>query len=185
MKDSPDGTVAASVTSRLRRQERSPVVLTLVAALVLALVALAVVGWQWRGDAQRYDAEREAREVAEERMVQILTWKATSLDDDAAWADAGATSSFQDDYATTIDDLRDTYGALGASSSGTVLASSSRAVSADEVEVTLYARQSVAQGSSATTTCVLSSIVLTMVRPDDAWLVDDLEAPGDPVAIPC
>lgn len=185
MNDSRDGSVAASVTSRLRRQERSPLVLALTAALVLALVALAVVGWQWRGDAQRYDAERDAREVAEERTVQILTWKATSLDDDAAWADEGATGSFQDDYATILDGLRETYGALGASSSGAVLASSPRAVSADEVEVTLYARQSVAQGTSATTTCVLSSIVLTMVRPDDAWLVDDLEAPGAPVQVPC
>ncbi len=159
--------------------------IALVVALVLALVALAIVGWQWRGDAQRYTAERDAREVAEERTVQILTWKATTLDDDAAWADDGATASFQADYAKQLDELRDTYGALGASSSGAVLASSPRAVSADEVEVTLYARQSVAQGSSATTTCVLSSIVLTMVRADDTWLVDDLGAPGPPVQVPC
>ena len=185
MRDGEERSVAASVTSRLRRQERSPLVLGLAAGLVLALVTLAVVGWQWRGDAQRYGAERDAREVAEERTAQILTWKAATLDDDAAWADDGATAAFQDDYATIIDGLRETYGALGASSSGAVLASSPRAVSADEVEVTLYARQSVAQGTSATTTCLLSSIVLTMVRPDDAWLVDDLEAPGDPVAIPC
>lgn len=185
MRDADDRSVAASVADRLRRQERSPLVLALAAALVLALVALAVLGWQWRDDAQRYDAERDARDVAEERTVQILTWKAATLDDDAAWADDGATSSFQDDYATIIEGLRETYGALAASSSGTVLASSPRAVSADEVEVTLYAQQSVAQGSSATTTCVLSSIVLTMLRADGAWLVDDLEAPGDPVAIPC
>ncbi|MEG9226369.1 hypothetical protein [Aeromicrobium sp. Sec7.5] len=177
--------VAASVASRLRRQERSPLVLALAGGLVLALVALAVVGWQWRGDAQRYGAEQDAREVAEELTAQILTWKATTLDDDAAWADDGATESFQDDYAAIIDGLRETYGALVASSSGSVLASSPRAVSADEVEVTLYAQQSVAQGSSASTTCVLSSIVLTMLRADDAWLVDDLEAPGEPVAVPC
>lgn len=185
MRGEAERSVAASVTTRLRRQERSPLVLALAACLVLALVALAVVAWQWRGDGQRYDAEGQAREVAEERTVQILTWKAATLDEDAAWAEDGATASFQDDYAAIIDGLRETYGALAASSSGTVLASSPRAASADEVVVSLYAQQRVAQSSSATTTCVLSSIELSMLRVDGAWLVDDLAAPGDPVAIPC
>lgn len=159
--------------------------LALAAGLVLALVALAVVGWQWRSALQRYDAEADARDVAEQRTTELLTWTAATLDADAAWADDGATATFQDDYATILDGLRATYGALGASSTGTVLASSPRAKSADEVAVTLFARQSVAQATSGTPTCVLSSIVLSMVRQGDAWLVDALEAPGDPVQVPC
>ncbi len=181
----PVGRASSDVLQRLRRQDRSPVVMVLASALALALVALAVVGWQWRSDAQRYDAEAQARQVAEQRTTQILTWKASTLDDDAAWAEEGATADFRAEYATILDGLRDTYGALGASSTGTVLASSPDASSADEVEVRVFAQQSVAQATSGTPTCVLSSVVLTMVRDDGAWLVDQLEAPGDPVAIPC
>ncbi|WP_229051358.1 hypothetical protein [Aeromicrobium sp. Leaf350] len=177
--------VASDVARRLRQRDRSPWVLALGLALAVSLVALAVVSWQWRSDVRTHEAESEARSVAEDRTGQLLTWKAATLDEDAAWADEGATADFRADYDVIIDGLRETYGALGASSTGTVLASSPRATSADEVEVTLFARQSVAQATSGDPTCVLSSIVLTMVRQDDAWLVDALEAPGEPVQVPC
>ncbi|GAA1727059.1 hypothetical protein [Aeromicrobium alkaliterrae] len=177
--------VASDVARRLRQRDRSPWVVGLAVALVVALVALAVVTWQWRADVRTHQAETDARTTAEERTTQLLTWTASTLDADAAWADDGATADFRTDYDVILDGLRDTYGALGASSTGTVLASSPRATSADQVEVTLFARQSVARASAEAPTCVLSSIVLTMVRDDGAWLVDHLEAPGDPVQVPC
>lgn len=172
------------IARRLRRREQSPLLLALSALLVVTLIALVVVAWQWRAASQRYQAEVDARDVAEQRTEQILTWKAATLDDDAAWAADGATDAFRADYRTTLDDLRDTYGALGASSTGSVLASSPRADSADEVEVTVFAQQRVAQGSGEQS-CVLSSIVWTMVRGDGGWLVDGLAAPGAPISVPC
>jgi hypothetical protein len=175
---------AGDIARRLRRREQSPLVIALAALLVVALIALVVVAWQWRSAAQRYTAEADARDVAEQRTEQILTWKAATLDSDAGWAEDGATESFRADYATTLDGVRETYGALGASSVGSVLTSSPRADSDDEVEVTVFAQQRVAQ-SSGEETCVLSSVVWTMVRSDGTWLVDGLSAPGAPIPVTC
>ena len=84
-----------------------------------------------------------------------------------------------------LDGVRDTYGALTASSTGTVLASSPEAASSDEVTVTVFAEQHVLRGATGDEACVLSSIVWTMVRSGSDWLVDALEAPGAPVTVPC
>ncbi|MFT4299561.1 MAG: hypothetical protein QM597_08005 [Aeromicrobium sp.] len=177
---------ASDIARRLKAQERSPLVTALAVALAVALIALLVVSWKWHAASARYHAEKDARKVAEERTVQMLTWTSATLDDDAAWAKDGATEKFQSDYDEYINNTRETYAALSASSSGTVLASSPQASSSDKVAVTLYALQTVGQGGSIQPTCVLSSIVLTMVHEDGDWLVDaPLEAPGAPVTVPC
>ncbi len=173
------------IADRLKQQERSPVLIALAALLVLTLIALAIVVWQWRGDVRRLGAEGQARDVAEQRTEQMLTWTAATLDEDAAWADDGATSSFRSDYEAILDGVRETYGALTASSTGTVLASSPEATSGDEVDVTVFAKQHVLKGATGEESCVLSSIVWHMVRTDGTWLVDGLDAPGAPVDVTC
>ena len=50
--------------------------------------------------------------------------------------------------------------------------------------MTVFAQQRVAQ-SSGEESCVLASIVWTMVRSDGQWLVDGLSAPGAPIAVTC
>ena len=165
------------MTSPERRVLRGPARVTvgLSAALVVLLVVATVLAVMWsgaRGDAGLRRAEQDARDAAETYAVDLTTYDYSSLDQDHAWVDDGATASFAKEYDRANKPLRDVITTLKARATGTVKAAAATARSRDEVDVLLFVDQSIVNGTDSKKRTERNRVVMTMVERDGRWLVD-------------
>lgn len=143
-------------------------------ALAVALIALVLLWWRWHDDVALADASREATVVAEQRAVQITTYSAETLDTDFGWVDDGATPEFADRYTRETESLREIFAEVGAQAEGRVTASAATADSTDRVEVLLFVDQQIRTADGATPDTEENRVIVTMVKVDGRWLVDDV-----------
>jgi Mce-associated membrane protein len=160
-----------------RRVLRGPTRLTigLCAALLVLLAAAVVLAVMWsgaRGDAGLRQAEQEAQDAAETYAVDLTTYDYSSLDQDYAWVDDGATASFAKEYAEANKPLRKVIATLKARATGSVTASAATARSDHEATVLLFVDQTIVNGTDSKKRAEHNRVVMTMVERDGRWLVD-------------
>ncbi len=164
-----------SAVDRLGAHDRRPRLLVVVAGVLAVALALALWWALEVGGGDRLEqAEREATAVARERAEQLTTYTGPTFDADAAWARTGATPRFAREYAQANEPVAEVARRLDARAVGDVVDAAGRATSADEVEVLLFVDQSIVQGADGERRTERSRVVMTMVRSDGAWLVDDV-----------
>ncbi|KQV73712.1 hypothetical protein ASC61_01045 [Aeromicrobium sp. Root344] len=165
------------MTGAERRVVRGPARATvwLWAAVVVLLAATVVLAVMWsgaRGDAGLRRAELDARDAAETYAVDLTTYDYSSLDQDHAWVDDGATASFAKEYAQANKPLRDVITTLKARATGTVAESAATARSRHEVDVLLFVNQSIVNGTDSKKRTERNRVVMTLVERGGRWLVD-------------
>lgn len=163
-----------SAVERLRASDRSPLVLVLAGLLVVALVGLALLGWRTTSESRVAEAEREALSVARERAVQLTSYRHDTFEDDVSWAEEGATETFREEYAQANEPLRTVVERLEATAQGAVEDAAATAEDASTVRVLLFVDQTITQAVDGEQRTERNRVVMTMVRQDEAWLVDDV-----------
>lgn len=164
-----------SAVDRLAGRDRRRVLpAVLVGVLVVALVAASWFALAARRGDRLEDAERRATAVARERAAQLTTYTGATFESDAAWARTGATTRFAREYAEANEPVAEVARRLDARAVGRVVDAAGRASSPEEVEVLLFVDQSIVQGADGERRTERSRVLMTMVRRDGAWLVDDV-----------
>ncbi|KQY59697.1 hypothetical protein ASD11_09140 [Aeromicrobium sp. Root495] len=159
---------------RLQRDPRRRLVQVLAVLLGIALLLVAVLTWRLVGTGGQEAAEREASKVARQRAVQITTYTPSTYERDVAWAEAGATPAFAEEYARANAPLKKVVTKVKASAQGDVVAASASARDDDHVTVLLFVDQTVTQGATGKQMKQDSRVEMDMVRRDGRWLVDDV-----------
>ncbi|ELS52800.1 hypothetical protein [Streptomyces viridochromogenes] len=153
--------------------------------LVAALVALAVLGRQYR-DARRTETARtEAVTAAREAAPVVLSYDYRHLDKDFTKARAHLTGDFRDEYAKTTKTVvaptaKKYHGVVKATiaappSAGTPAASVVSA-SPDRVVVLLFVNQVTESTQVSGSRVDLNRVRMTMTRTDDGWKVSAVDA---------
>lgn len=168
--------MSKSLVSRIR-DDRTVVVLlsALAAALIVSLVLLAAV-WHGAADRRSLDgAEADALAAAKGYAVDVTTYNYARLDKDFSWVDNGATPSFAKQYRDANKPLRSIITKLKATAKGSVSEASATAQSTSKVKVLVFIDQAITNSSSKSTKTDHSRVVMSMVKRDGRWLVDDVQ----------
>ncbi len=153
--------------------------------LVAGLVAVAVLGRQYR-DARRTETARtEAVAAARTAAPAVLSYDHRNLDRDFTRARSHLTGDFRDEYARTTktvvaptaEKYRGTVKAtVAAPASGGTPAASVVSASPDEVVVLLFVNQVTESTQVSGTRVDLNRVRMTMTRTDEGWKVSALDA---------
>ena len=149
----------------------------LLLSVALAVIAALVTGSLWLGgrhDASLRQAEGDARRAAVSYAVDLTTYDYTSLDRDFDWVTRGATASFAGEYGKANQPLRAVITKLKARATGSVSEAAATASSASKVRVLIFVNQTIVNGTNAKRRTERNRVVMTMVRRDGRWLVDDV-----------
>lgn len=149
------------------------VVLALTAMLVVALVALGVAV-NHGDDGSVAEAESAALKAARSSAVSMTTYDYRRLDADYSWVDDGATAGFAAQYRDANKPLRGIIEKLKATARGRVIDSAATAQDPDTVRVVMFIDQRITNKSNEQARSDKSRVVITMVRRDGRWLVDDV-----------
>lgn len=170
-------------TPRARRDGAPWIVVAL--ALVFALLCLAVAGAvlaTQRGtdvDASAVQVRASAVEAARERTVALTSYDHRRLDEDVAGVLATATGAFEQEYASTVESLRETFVSGQVVATATVVAAGLEGeVVEDETgerAVVVVAVDQVITTAGAEPRTEPNRLRMTLVRPDGTWLVEGVE----------
>ncbi|WP_086560618.1 hypothetical protein [Streptomyces africanus] len=159
--------------------------LVLAALLVVGLVALAALGWQYRDDRLTESARTEALAAAREAAPVVLSYDYRHLDKDFARARAHLTGDFRDEYGkttkTVVAPTAEKYhgvvkATVAAPGSGGTPAASVVSASPDKVVVLLFVNQ-VTQSTQVSGSRVDQNRVrMTMDRTGEGWKVSAVDA---------
>ncbi|MBA4862765.1 hypothetical protein H1V43_15445 [Streptomyces sp. PSKA54] len=174
---------AAARTTRRRRQGLLTAVLAVL--LVAGLVAVAVLGWQYRDGRQAEQARGQALAAARKAAPVVLSYDYRRLDRDFAAAREHLTGAFRDQYAKTT---RTVVGPTAAKYKGVVKATvvkpagggdpaaSVVSASPDKAVVLLFVNQ-VTQSTQVSGSRVdLNRVRMTLIRTSDGWKVSAVDA---------
>lgn len=166
-------------TNFLSRIRDDKAVAALTAGLAVALaVALILLAALWHGASNRRtldDAEADALDAAQGYATDVTTYDYRHLDKDFAWADDGATSSFAKQYREANKPLCGIIEKLKATAKGTVTEAAATADSDTEVQVLMFIDQRISDKTNKQTRSDKSRVVMSMVKQDGHWLVDDVQ----------
>ncbi len=168
--------MSTSLLSRIKDDRTVALVIAgLATALVVALVLLAAV---WHGASERRSmdaAESDALEAARGYAVDVTTYDYAHLDEDFSWVDNGATPAFAKQYRDANKPLRSIIEKLKATAKGTVSEASAKAQTPSKVKVLMFIDQSITNKTNKQTRSDHSRVVMSMVKRDGHWLVNDLQ----------
>lgn len=155
------------------------------ALLVAGLVAVAVLGWQYR-DGRRTEAARtEAVAAARKAAPIVLSYDYRHLDRDFAKARTHLTGDFSSEYGkttkTVVGPTAKKYqgvvkATIAAPASGGTPAASVVSASPDEVVVLLFVNQVTESTQVSGSRVDLNRVRMTMSRTTDAWKVSAVDA---------
>ncbi|GAA3530505.1 hypothetical protein GCM10022234_29620 [Aeromicrobium panaciterrae] len=151
--------------------ERSTVVLSLLLALVVGALAYVLL----RPGNDDTSARRDALEAATTAAIDLTTYDHDHLDRDFAWVDDRATASFAKEYAAANKPLRAIITKLEAHAVGTVVEASATMQDSSRAKVLLFVDQTITNGTDDKTRTERNRVVMSMVKRDGTWLVDDVE----------
>ncbi|MFD0435296.1 hypothetical protein [Streptomyces chartreusis] len=160
--------------------------LTLVLGVLLlaALVATAVLGWQYRDGSRTASARTQALAAAQKAAPLVLSYDYRHLDKDFARARAHLTGGFHTEYGKTtkavVGPTAKKYRAvvkatIAAPATGTPAASVVSA-SPDKVVVLLFINQVTESTQVSGARVDLNRVRMTMVRTDGGWKVSGVDA---------
>ncbi len=149
------------------------VVLLLVAALLASWVGLAMSrgGSEDSADSQSSAALAAARKSA----ISMTTYDYRQLDRDYSWVNDGATPSFAKQYRDANKPLRTIVEKLKATAVGTISESAVETTGDTKVEVLIFLDQKITNKSNKQTRTEKSRVVMSMVKRDGKWLVNDVQ----------
>ncbi|TGB14133.1 hypothetical protein [Streptomyces sp. MZ04] len=168
---------------RGRRRARLSAVLALLT--VAGLVAVAVLGWQYR-DGRRVEAARaQALTAAQQAAPLVLSYDYRHLDRDFAAAHGRLTGSFRDEYGRTTKAVvaptaKKYKGVVKASvvtpPDGGAPAASVASASADSAVVVLFVNQVTKSTQVSGSRVDLNRVRMTLTRTPDGWKVSAVDA---------
>ena len=152
-------------------------------ALLLALVSLSIAAGALLirvPETERLlTARASALEAARERGAQLTTYSHTTLDEDFAAVLETATGEFEQEYRQTTEQLRPTFEQTQAVAVGQVVAAGleSTEVVDDGTDraVAVLALDQVITTAGAPARTERNRIRMTLVRPEDRWLVEKVQ----------
>lgn len=150
-------------------------------ALAVALVALATAAAALllpRGDSDAEQVRESALQAARARTVALTSYDHRTLDEDAATVLETATGEFVREYERTVEQLRDTFERTQAVAQAEVVAVGLESLELDgEVEraVAVVAVDQVIRTADAPARTERNRLRMVLVRPADAWLVEQVE----------
>lgn len=153
----------------------------LVVTTLVALAGLVLAARLWQDNRQLEQsvaletAESEATRAAAEIAVAMTTYDHRTLGEDFAWVEEDGTRSFRETYAESTEPIRGLIERTRAIASGTVTDSAGTAQDADTVEVLLFVDQELQRADEQRSSVDSSRVVMTMVRQDGRWLVDEVD----------
>lgn len=144
-------------------------------SLLTAVVALLLPAGEGEGDGA---LRASALEAARERTVALTSYDHRSLDADVEAVRRTATESFKAEYEKTLEQLRPTLEKSKAVATSEVVAAGLESVStaggADRAVAVVAVDQSIATAGAAPR-LERNRLRMTLVRPDETWLVEDVE----------
>lgn len=159
----------------------------LVAAVLAVALLVCLVGgallWRDRSELQEQvrqadrteQAETAAKEAAINAMVRMTTYHHSSVEDDYRWVEELGTAEFEETWRPASEDAVKLIRAVKASAEGDVIDAAAEAIDEQTVRVLLFTDQELRQRGTERAELEETRVVMTMVRQDDRWLVDDVE----------
>lgn len=143
--------------------------------LVLALAAAVVAGIGAHRAAATADARAAALAAAKERVPELLSYDAATLDDDLSRARDQTTGSFADDYGKILDDVvKPNASKRTISTAATVSAAGVVSGGRDRVVVLLFLTQTTTTGAKDSSVSG-SRVEVTMQPAGDGWKIAGLK----------
>ncbi|MFP5369510.1 MAG: hypothetical protein ACLGI3_02015, partial [Actinomycetes bacterium] len=150
--------------------------LAVAVAVVLLLAAAGLLAWRSWTAAQDERAGREAVEVAEQALPDVLSYDFADLDDDIARARGRLTDAFAADYdelaSKTIRPTAEQYKAVV---SAEVLASSLESADRDDASVLLFANQTTVTTELPAPRVDQSRVRMRLEHTESGWKVAAIE----------
>lgn len=163
---------------RMQRSRGLKVAQTAAAVIaVTTMASAAVLGWLWKGQRDKDNAERQALTAAV-RFVGILTdVDGTKIDENFDHTIDGSTGEFKDMYVKSSAQLRRALVENKASAHGVVVESAVKSATKNAVEVMLFVDQSVSNASAPEPRLDRSRVEITMQKVDGRWLASKVQLP--------
>ncbi|MFH9002372.1 hypothetical protein ACH4E5_03880 [Streptomyces afghaniensis] len=164
---------------------RRPLTLLLAVLLVVGLVALAALGWQYRDGRLSETARSEALAAARKAAPVVLSYDYRHLDKDFSRARAHLTGDFRDEYGKTTKTVVAPTAAkyhgvvkatVAAPGSGAAPAASVVSASPDKVVVLLFVNQVTESTQVSGARVDQNRVRMTMDRTGDGWKVSAVDA---------
>ncbi|MFJ8464800.1 hypothetical protein [Streptomyces swartbergensis] len=164
---------------------RRPLTLALAVLLVVGLVALAALGWQYRDGRLTETARTEALAAARKAAPIVLSYDYRRLDKDFSRARAHLTGDFRDEYGkttkTVVAPTAEKYhgvvkATVAAPGSGGTPAASVVSASPDKVVVLLFVNQVTESTRVSGSRVDQNRVRMTMHRTGDGWKVSAVDA---------
>ncbi|CAM5738228.1 hypothetical protein SAFG77S_02949 [Streptomyces afghaniensis] len=164
---------------------RRPLTLLLAVLLVVGLVALAALGWQYRDGRLTESARTEALAAARKAAPAVLSYDYRRLDKDFSRARAHLTGDFRDEYGkttkTVVAPTAEKYhgvvkATVAAPGSGGTPAASVVSASPDKVVVLLFVNQVTESTQVSGARVDQNRVRMTMERTGDGWKVSAVDA---------
>lgn len=156
-----------------------------VLALVFGLLCLSVAGailWSERGDGVAdggVQVRASALEAARERTVALTSYDHRTLDANVAAVLSTATGAFEQEYTSTVEQLRETFVSSQVVATSEVRAAGLEGEVADaeqgERAVVVVAVDQVIAAAGAEPRTETNRLRMTLVRPEGTWLVEAVE----------
>lgn len=156
-------------------------VLPVAAVMVVATLVLGFLAWRaWDRANELEEAEASARAVratVAERVEQLLSYDHASFDEDLAAAEEAMTEEFRDEYAPTVEEIRETAVRQERTQEARVVAVSVIDAEPDEVHTLLFVDTYSSRKGDDGQDIMQNRVDVTMVREDGKWLIDDVSVP--------
>ena len=153
-----------------------PVAVAVVAALVL--LGLAFVDWRDANELEDAAAAGETvRATVPDKVETLLSYGYETFDDDQAAAEDVMTSSFQEEYSPTVDEIKDRAVQQKRTQQAQVAAVSVIDQSPDEVSTLVFVNTVSFTEGSKRQRLMQNRVKVTLVKQDGEWLIDDLSVP--------
>ncbi|MFH8656492.1 hypothetical protein [Streptomyces afghaniensis] len=167
------------------RPWRRPLSMALCAVLVAGLVAIAVLGWQYREGLRAEQARREALAAARKAAPVVLSYDYRHLDRDFAQARTRLTGTFRDEYRRTTKTVvgptaRKYHGVVKATvaapAGGGRPAASVVSAGPDKAVVLLFVNQVTTSTQVRGSRVDLNRVRMTLTRTAEGWKVSAVDA---------
>lgn len=175
MTEERDGSELTPSADSRPRGQRTAIVRTLLSAVLVAALALAVErGLAWRDAERREQARADVVEAAGDEVVGLITISARTTDEDLEELIEGATATFQDDLREQADRLRQEVVENEVEATGEVVSAGVVSLEDEEATVIVAARGTVDNRSARQPEPRSYRLEVELQRVEDSWLVSAL-----------
>ncbi len=146
------------------------------AVLTALMVAALVYFWTQPSDTSVEESTRAAQSAAERAVVPVLSYDASTLEDDQAEARTFLTSDYRSEYDKLFEVIKQNAPSTGTKVEAEVVASGivRSGSESDRVEILLFVNRPTTNKAQSQPVVYKDQVTLTMENVDGDWLVDDM-----------